>query len=105
MVRVRVPQGVQAVTDPAALTPDEQEALLNRERQRMAEPGYRETLESPPDGLIPAALTDEELRFELNNQCELCRARIGHNLENHRRSLNDSIQSEGISRHIRGLDG
>lgn len=46
------------MTDPAALT-DEQKALLDRERQRMAEPGYKDTLETPPHRT--AGLTDEEL--------------------------------------------
>lgn len=44
------------------------------------------------------------VQFQQSDSCELCRARIGHNRDNHQRSINDSIQSEGISRHIRGLD-
>ncbi len=35
------------------LTIEQQRALLHRERQRMLEPGYRETLESPAPDMIP----------------------------------------------------
>lgn len=36
-----------------ALTVEQQRALMLRECQRMLEPGYRETLESPSPDMIP----------------------------------------------------